>query len=238
MNPKSVIRLYLFFARDVPHAVILRQGPSKVFRMILWNTDNDTFEDGQWLRHKVYHEHCSLSPDGRYFIYTALNGKWDSITKGSYTAISHPPYFTALALYPHGDMWSVGGGRFVGNNLYILNTHSDVRDIIGRAKDLTRVFQVEPTDQIATGIVLADGGRAPLTQALREQILEGDKWHPPLDRYDTKGGVLYRRRGMELTPIRDFTDMSFEPIRAPYDDRSDKEEIKPWHPLDQEEGKG
>jgi len=237
MNPKPVIRLHLFFARDVPRAVILRQGPSKVYRMILWNTDNDIFEDGQWLRHKVYHERCSLSSDGKHFLYFAINGKWDSETEGSYTAISRPPYFTALALFPQGDTWG-GGGVFVGNDLYIVNTYPDTKDIIGRAKDLTRAFQVEPTDQIATGIVLADGRRAPLTRALRKQILEGDDWHPPLDRYDTKGGVLYRRRGMEITPIRDFTDMSFEPIRAPYDDRSDEEELKPWHPVDQEEGKG
>ena len=52
-----------------------------------------------------------------------------------------------------------------------------------------------------------------------------------IDRYDTQGGNLYRRTpdGMEL--IRDFSEMEFEPIRAPYDWRSTEEE-PPWHPLD------
>lgn len=236
MNPKPVIQLHLFFARDVPQAVILRQGPSKVYRMILWNTDNDTFEDGQWLCHKVYHERCCLSADGKHFLYFAANWKKSGDIKGSYTAISRPPYFTALVLYPQGDTWG-GGGVFVGNDLYIVNTYPDTKDIIGRAKSLTRAFQVEPTDRNATGIVLADGSRAPLTPELRKQILEGDNWRPPLDRYETRGGVLYRRRGMEITSIRDFTDMSFESIHAPYDIRNSEEKLKPWHPLDREEGR-
>ena len=50
-----------------------------------------------------------------------------------------------------------------------------------------------------------------------------------MDRYDTQGGKLYRRNGMELELIRDFTDMEFEPIRAPYDWR--QEGSDPWHPL-------
>ena len=50
-----------------------------------------------------------------------------------------------------------------------------------------------------------------------------------LDQYDTMGGKLYRRQGLELELIRDFTDMEFEAVRAPYDDRV---EDTPWHPLD------
>ena len=55
-----------------------------------------------------------------------------------------------------------------------------------------------------------------------------------LDRYDTMGGKLYRRLGQDLELIRDFTQMEFEPIRAPYDwrDETDPDESRPWHPLD------
>ena len=58
-----------------------------------------------------------------------------------------------------------------------------------------------------------------------------------LDKYDTQGGKLYRRRGMELELIRDFTDMTFEPIRAPYDwrDKAETGETPAWHPLDGEQ---
>ena len=51
------------------------------------------------------------------------------------------------------------------------------------------------------------------------------------------GGRLYRRRGQELELIRDFTEMAFEPLRAPYDWRDETpaaEEPVPWHPLDGE----
>jgi len=96
MSTPPVIRLHLFFARDNDRAVILRQGPSDVFRLILWHRDSDRFEDGQWLKHKVYTDRCDLSPDGRHFLYFALDGKWGSAARGSYTAISRPPFFTAL----------------------------------------------------------------------------------------------------------------------------------------------
>ena len=58
-----------------------------------------------------------------------------------------------------------------------------------------------------------------------------------LYRYDTKGGQLYRRTGDEFELIRDFSEMAFEPVRAPYDWREDHAEEdgpKPWHPLDSE----
>ena len=72
MNTEPYIRLHLFFATENDRAVILRQGPARQFRMILWHRDSDTFEDGQWIKTKVYVERCDLSPDGRHFIYFAL----------------------------------------------------------------------------------------------------------------------------------------------------------------------
>ncbi|MEL7116668.1 MAG: hypothetical protein AAGP08_13980, partial [Pseudomonadota bacterium] len=96
MSTPPQIKLFLVFARESERTVILRQGPSKTYRMILWDRKTDRFEDGQWLKSKVYPERCALSPDGQHFIYFALDGRWDERTGGSYTAISRPPYFTAL----------------------------------------------------------------------------------------------------------------------------------------------
>ena len=237
MSTAPVVRLHLYFARDNAKAVILRQGPSKVFHMTLWDRDTDTFEDGQWLKHKVYTERCDLSPDGQHFLFFALDGKWGSDAEGSYTAICRPPWFTALALYPQGDTWG-GGGEFIGNGEYVIYSGPSNSDIIGRAANLERVFKTEPTDKNATGIVRADGSRAPLMLKTRKRILKGDTWRPPLDQYDTMGGRLYRRNGEELTLIRDFTEMEFEPRRAPYDWRGDDSDteryLPPWHPLDKE----
>ncbi len=234
-----VIRLHLFFASDCSKAVILRQGPSKVFRMIHWDLADDTFLDGQWLKHKVYEERCALSPDGEHFIFFALDGRWKSEAKGSYTAISRPPYFTALALFPQGDTWG-GGGRFIDSQHYYI--YSSSSDLIGRDEGLARVFKGEPSKGCTSGLRVADGSPASFEKPTLDLIL--GKIDPPrsqpMDRYDTQGGSLYRRSGGEMELIRDFTEMTFENIRAPYDwreyDSAGKTVSEPadWHPLDTE----
>lgn len=232
MNNAPVIRLHLFFARDNDRAVILRQGPSEVFRLILWHRDSDRFEDGQWLKHKVYVERCDLSPDGRHFIYFTLDGHWSGPAEGAYTVVSRPPYFTALALFPEGDTWG-GGGAFLDNTLFVADGGDD---IIGRAAGLVRLYRTQPDAACPTGLRHADGtcirmGRAKSARAFQRPPPRD----PALDLYDTQGGCLYRRRGMELELIRDFTDMAFEPIRAPYDWREPgADTASPWHPLDGE----
>ena len=246
MTQAPVVRLHLFFARDNDRAVILRQGPTRQFRMILWHRDTDTFEDGQWVKQQVYVDRCSLSPDGQHFIYFMLDGKWDSPGRGSYTAISKPPYWTALSLFPVGDTWS-GGGAFIDARHYYADGEAD---IIGRTEGIQRVFRGKPDKGCTTGLRLESGGRAPLDREATRRLLAEpvpkepwalfDRMRIPtgseLDRYDTRGGKLHRRHGLDLELIRDFTDMAFEPIRAPYDWRGDPEtgETAPWHPLDGE----
>ena len=166
MTGKPVIRLHLFFARDNDRAVILRQGPSRTFRMILWYRDGDIFEDGQWLKHKVYAERCDLSPDGRHFIFFALNGDWGGRAQGAYTAISRPPWFTALALFPQGDTWA-GGGVFLDNSLYVADGG---HDIVGRDEGLVRLFQREPDDECPTGLRRVDGRCVKIGRAKAERV--------------------------------------------------------------------
>ena len=243
MNPEPIVRLHLFFARDNDRAVILRQGPARLFRMILWHRDTDTFEDGQWIRNKVYADRCDLSPDGEHFVYFLLDGRWSSEARGTFTAISKPPYWTALALFPQGDTWG-GGGVFLDETHYY--AFGDV-DILRRAKGLSRVVPGARTKDCASGIRLMNGQRAPLDRPATRRLLAEPRpagmWElyermgvpkgDVLDRYDTMGGKLYRRQGQELELIRDFTDMDFAPIRAPYDWRPEtgRDGPAPWHPL-------
>ena len=49
------------------------------------------FALGQWLKGRIYERRSDLSPDGKYMIYFAMNGKWNSIAKWSWTAISKAP---------------------------------------------------------------------------------------------------------------------------------------------------
>lgn len=97
-------------ARDDDRALILRRGPVRWVQAILWDTAHDTFERGQWLNGRVYEEKCDLSPDGELFVYfSAKHGKpRDEAIGGIWTAVSKPPYFTALALWP--QMGTYGGG--------------------------------------------------------------------------------------------------------------------------------
>lgn len=114
-------RLYVILAREANKAVILRRGPSQWVRVILWHTDTDEFECGQWLRGRIYGERCNLSPDGSLFVYfAAQHHNYRNGYLGTWTAISKPPYLTALALWPKGDTWG-GGGMFIDNQTVYLS---------------------------------------------------------------------------------------------------------------------
>lgn len=107
-------------ARDAPVAVVIRRGPSKKVCTVLWDRRKDQFEIGQWLNGRIYERRSDISPDGKYLIYFAMNGRWESETTGSWTAISRAPYLKAIALFPKGDCWN-GGGLFLDKTTYWLN---------------------------------------------------------------------------------------------------------------------
>jgi hypothetical protein len=114
-------RLYAILAREAPYAVVFRRGPSKSVLVLRWNTETDTFEEGQWLKGRIYERRCDLSPDGTLLIYFAANYKKPLL---SWTAVSRMPYLTALALWPKGDGWG-GGGHFEARDRIALNHRDD-----------------------------------------------------------------------------------------------------------------
>ncbi len=113
----SHVRLYAILARNLPTAVVFRRGPSKSVLLIRWNTSNDTFQFGQWFKGRIYERRCDLSPNGDLLLYFAANYRKPYF---SWSAISQPPYLTALALWPKGDGWG-GGGQFITQNRIALN---------------------------------------------------------------------------------------------------------------------
>ncbi len=117
MTPPPPCRLYCILARRGDRAVIFRRGPSKQVQLVLWHTASDKFVPGQWLKGRVYERRCDLSPDGRHLIYFAAKHKEPF---PSWTAISRPPYFTALVLWPKEDCWD-GGGLFESRTRVWLN---------------------------------------------------------------------------------------------------------------------
>lgn len=87
---------------------------------LLWHLDTDEVVPGQWLKGRIYEHRCDVSPDGKLFVYFAANHKGENWREGSWTAISRPPYLTALALWFKGDCWD-GGGIFDGNSRVLIN---------------------------------------------------------------------------------------------------------------------
>src|SRR5262245_51228457 len=120
MKAKAAARLHVLLSRTETTAVVIRRGPSKLVCTFGWNRSDDTFVVGQWLRGRIYERRADVSPDGKYLIYFAMNGRWDSETKGAWTGVSRAPYLKALVLLPKGDCWN-GGGLFTGDHSYWLN---------------------------------------------------------------------------------------------------------------------
>jgi hypothetical protein len=113
-------RLHAILARDSTSAVVIRRGPSRHTALVGWDRKSDTFKLGQWLYGRIYERRADLSPDGKHLIYFAMNGRWASDVKGSWSAISRAPYLKAVSLFPKGDCWH-GGGLFQSNTEYWLN---------------------------------------------------------------------------------------------------------------------
>jgi hypothetical protein len=93
-------------AKNAPVGVILRRGPTRWWHVTLWNTKRDEFESGQWFHGRIYPEKCDVSPDGQLFGYfAAKHGRWHGTYQDTWTAVSRPPYLTALALWPIGGTY-------------------------------------------------------------------------------------------------------------------------------------
>ncbi|WP_257386156.1 hypothetical protein [Tahibacter caeni] len=168
-------RLHVLLARDVPFGVVIRRGPSKVTALVGWNRRGNTFTLGQWLRGRIYERRSDLSPDGQHLIYFAMNGRWSSATRGSWTAISRAPYLKALTLYAKGDGWN-GGGLFRDARRYWLNDGIYAHALQRDAAPLRRVDDTHRPH-----------GECPTVYYER---LARDGWTPAEQRRDGHGGYV------------------------------------------------
>ncbi len=131
--------LFAILARRAPVAVIFRRGPSKQVLLIKWHLGNDKLEYGQWLKGRIYERRCDLSPSGDLLIYFAASFKPPLY---SWTAISKPPFLTALALWPKGDTWG-GGGMFESESAVHLN-HRPGLDVLAPGFRLKSKMRIAP----------------------------------------------------------------------------------------------
>ncbi|HLY55452.1 MAG TPA: hypothetical protein VKS60_07850 [Stellaceae bacterium] len=106
-KPPPSARIYAIVARAARRALIFRRGPAKLARLLLWDLANDRIIPGQWFKGRIYERRCDLTPEGDGLVYSAGSHRRPLY---SWTAISRPPYLTALALWP--NIGAAGGGLF------------------------------------------------------------------------------------------------------------------------------
>jgi hypothetical protein len=178
----SATRLFAILARASRRAVVLRRGPSKQVALVGWDRTDDSFEVGQWLKGRIYERRCDLSPAGHKLVYFAASWKGPLQT---WTAVSRPPWLTAVALWPKGDAWG-GGGEFVTETRLRLN-HRVQQTKLAEGFSLPKHVTVEPLGE-ASG----RGEDFPLYGRLLERggwrVVDVGKAHP----YDDDGEVRFR----------------------------------------------
>ena len=152
--------LFVIVARNGSVAVIFRRGPSKQVLLIKWNLNNDTFETGQWFKGRIYECRCDLSPSGDLLVYFAAKHQ---LPMPGWTAISKPPYLTALALWPKYGTWG-GGGLFESEYTLLLN-HCEGEDSLDDNFHLNKNMKVRPLGEHS-----AKGGDNPVyhTRLIRD----------------------------------------------------------------------
>lgn len=113
-------RLHLLIPRNSNNGIVIRRGPSKQVCILNWDRIKNKFTVSQWLKGRIYERRSDISPSGKYWIYFAMNGKWQSEAKGSWTAIARVPWLKAIELLAKGDCWH-GGDLFLDDQNYWLN---------------------------------------------------------------------------------------------------------------------
>jgi hypothetical protein len=130
MAGNAFCRIDGVLAEEANQAVIFRRGPSIVCQMLLWDLNTDLVTPGQWMRARVYPKRCDVSQDGRYLVLaatkygTSFPEDSDRFRRSGWTAVSRPPYFTALCLWFTGGAW--GGGGFWRTNYALTINRSTV----------------------------------------------------------------------------------------------------------------
>jgi hypothetical protein len=118
-------------AAEANVAIVFRRGPSKLTQLLVWDLNTDEVTPGQWIKGHAYTRRADVSPDGRYLVcaftnYSASRKRHTKLSKDDewltcgWTAVSRPPYFTAIGLWFTGGAWN-GGGIWEDNRSLLLN---------------------------------------------------------------------------------------------------------------------
>ncbi len=124
-------------AENEPKGVVIAASSGRLSRLYLWDTESDEFTPGQFLKGRAFV--LDISPDAKYIVYRAHKFH----TKAQeFLAISHPPYFSALAFFP---LHFINGShaQFVGpKTLRLRAVRRDLNDRIDGYDEI--VDRIEP----------------------------------------------------------------------------------------------
>lgn len=159
----------------------------------------------QWFNGKIYSERCSLSPDGTLFIYFALQkNKVQAGYRQSYTAISKPPWLTALALWPQGDTWG-GGGVFTDNKSLTIGFSREMPHHPDHPpRELTIDYALRSAYQLYAGLPVEEKPHG----VILGKDLSGQE-------FCSANGVVYRIINKQRIAIHDFNDTQPAPMYSP-----------------------
>lgn len=236
---KNPCRLSVFLARNAPTAVVLRRGPSDWAQLSVWNRLDDSVQHGQWFHGRVYGRRCDISPDGRLFVYFAARYKPPQADVGqAWTAVSRPPWFTALSVWENLGSW-YGGGFFQTDRALLLDATCTLEPFGDDPKPPVDVACVEPGTAPwelrlrHLGWELVERGFDPRTH---QRVGEREVWSKPhpegrftlfrqveewdVSRYGSPHWDTYwLERGDDLLPLDNATWADFDRGRLVYADR-------------------
>jgi hypothetical protein len=176
---RAAVRIFALLARRAPVAVVFRRGPSRQVLVVRWDTSRDLFYPGQWFKGRIYERRADLSPSGERLAYFAAKHHGSPPT---WTAISRPPFLTALALWPKGDSW--GGGALFKTEETILLNHPPTEMALAPGFEPRRALKV-----LALGAHAGRGEDDPIGAMRRIR----DGWKPVQEGVEKRGSRAQTR---------------------------------------------
>lgn len=101
-------RLFGIVASRAPVVAIIRRGPSEWAHLGKLTLDPTTYQSGSWFHGRIFPQKCDLSPDGRWFAYSAHKHGTDWAAGEIYEAVSRLPWLHALAAWEAGTTYTRG----------------------------------------------------------------------------------------------------------------------------------
>ena len=148
---------------------------------------------------RVFSKRCDLSPSGRHLVYfaakhenpAAAEARHEAGYSSTWTAVSRPPYFTAVALWQNGGSSYHGGGLFARDDVLELNQ-------LARRAEAHRQHRPPRTLRVRD-LVVPFGDAIAVLRAQRDGFTLREA---RLDAYDfPEQGVLVRRNAAHALTI-------------------------------------